>query len=114
MAWIKLTVADPAVRVLDNGKIMWNHAARAIMGLPDHVEIYHDAETDKMGVRPVGYNEHSLAVLLNEDNDYQVNADTVLGELKPSNDYEATLNTPEPAPPEEPGDTGIFWWNIPA
>lgn len=107
MTWVKLEGGSPEVECHPPGTIKWCYAAHRVIGSPVAVEVFHDAEANRLGVRRVGRNTpHCLGVV--RDNglyrimatDHLQNAGIVFAEK-----HVTAMH--------EPDETGVCWFDLP-
>jgi hypothetical protein len=117
MAWEQMAGVGPVVQVASGGRIRFSPAAWNVLGAPDLLSLFYDAEGGRLGFQKVGANSACLPVLADEKGEYyQIYAEAELtaAGILPGESYVADLQEPAPpSPPSDPGDEGIFWITIP-
>ncbi len=117
MAWTQGENATPSVRVRASGQIRFSEAAFHCLGDGDALRlgVLYDAETNRLGFRR-GTDCNSVCVLLNEDMVHAIDAEALLESLGVTIEEGVTLELHAPAPfvpPDNPGDDGIWWVQLP-
>ena len=116
MAWVELSYGRTAeVTVHTDGKITWTPHTQRTLYNPQFVQLFHDAESNKIGLRRVGWCCCCLQVILDDD-EYKIESQHRLTAAGISVVENHTAELQEPAPPGAPGDlgdSGIYWIDLP-
>lgn len=115
MSWVELCGEAPEVTIKENLSCHWNAATNMMLKCPRKVQIFYDADGNRLGFRRIRANTDCLQVHF-DGSDYTIasrqhleNADISLDEA-----WHAAPHMPAPpVPPDDPGDDGIVWIVLP-
>lgn len=114
MSWVMGQGEDAKIRVSENGRIIWNQAAYVMLGRPDAVGVFYDADGGRLGL--AGTITPGGCKVSFDGQYFKIEATQLLENLglEFEEGWTADLQEPmPPIPPDDLGDEGIYWVNIP-
>ena len=121
MAWQKLLGRSPTIALKPGGRVVWNDSAHSALHAPRAVELFLDAEGNRLGVRKAGIRGISSCLVVRDTEEeggrmaFSVEAWRHLQDVVSVEElYVTDLESPAPpVPPGDLGDEGIWWFALP-
>lgn len=116
MAWVLPSGEIATVTVKVDGKIHWNDAVQTALGAPVAVNLFHDADGGRLGLRRINPRAAGGLHVSIESGSFIIGSQQHLDDagIDYSVQFSAELQEPTPfTPPDSAGDSAIHWISLP-